>query len=217
MRQTVVLASLRLDVHALNTEIRHGLQQAGRLGPDTVTLALPEGEAGFAEGDQVIVTRTCRNPDGSRLLNGTRGQLTDAGPGGLRVLTEGGTEHTLTEATAVESLRHGYALTVHKAQGLTATTALTVSDGLNRNAAYTALSRGREHNQLYVHHDPDTTAAGRPSVFKRLCEQLSRPTGDTLATVQVPTWRPPARRGLYSQPAAGLEHAAGHEGMTRGF
>lgn len=48
-------------------------------------------------------------------------------------------------------LAHAYATTIHKAQGLTADTALVLADdALFQEAAYTALSRGRTRNQLYI-------------------------------------------------------------------
>lgn len=186
MRETVVLASQHVDVDALNTEIRRGLQQQGRLGPDTLTLELSGGPTGFAAGDQVIITRPCLDEQGRKVLNGTRGELISAGVEGLRVQSDTGTAFTLSPETAVGGLRHGYALTIHKAQGLTAENALVVSDGLTRNAAYTAMSRGRQRNQLYLHTDfPKTGIADWQAAFGRLCQQLDRPTGDTLASSQI--------------------------------
>ena len=42
-------------------------------------------------------------------------------------------------------------MTIHKAQGMTCDVALTLaSDTLYREAAYTALSRGRTENRLYL-------------------------------------------------------------------
>ncbi|MDP9101552.1 MAG: relaxase domain-containing protein, partial [Actinomycetota bacterium] len=191
MRETVVLATRRDDVHALNTAIRHGLQHAGRLAPDSLTLQAPDGPLALAVGDQVIVTRSVRDTDGARVLNGTRGQITHLRSVGVALRTDDKGSVTLSPQVAADVLQHGYALTIHKAQGLTATTALVVADGLSRNAAYTAMSRGRQHNQLYVESDD----------VPRLREQLDRPTGDTLALWQRPRWRP-APTGLASDPSA---------------
>jgi ATP-dependent exoDNAse (exonuclease V) alpha subunit len=47
-------------------------------------------------------------------------------------------------------------MTVHKAQGLTCDIALVLGDQyLHREAAYTALSRGRHENHLYLADEPD--------------------------------------------------------------
>ena len=48
-------------------------------------------------------------------------------------------------------LDHAYAMTIHKAQGLTCDRAFVLGDELlHREAAYTALSRGRHENRLYT-------------------------------------------------------------------
>jgi conjugative relaxase-like TrwC/TraI family protein len=200
--QTVVLASQHRDVEALNEQIRRALQAHRRLRPDELTLELASGPVGYCAGDQVIITRPCRDREGRPVLNGTRGQLIAAGSSGLQVQPDGGTPFTLSPQTATEAVRHGYALTIHKAQGVTATTALVVSDGLTGNAAYTALSRGRERNQLYLHiDDPQTGQPDWPGAFGRLCDQLGRPTGDTLASSQLQRpARPVATRREYEPP-----------------
>ncbi len=188
MRETVVLATRRDDVRALNTRIRKGLQKAGRLAPDSLSVTTAEGRLSLAVGDQIILIRTTPDADGARVLNGTRGQITHASPDDIRFEDDTGQQHTLSPTTAGQSVQHGYALTVHKAQGLTAITALVLADGLTHNAAYTALSRGREHNQLYLH-DAEEQTGDDP--LRRLRAQLDQPTGDTLAVLQHPRWRPP--------------------------
>ena len=51
-------------------------------------------------------------------------------------------------------LDHGYAMTIHKAQGLTADEALVLAtDDLYREAAYTALSRAHLDTCIYVARD----------------------------------------------------------------
>jgi hypothetical protein len=61
-------------------------------------------------------------------------------------------------------IAHGYATTIHKAQGATTDRCLLLAtDGLYRQAAYVALSRGRTTNHLYAvgtpHIDPELTHA----------------------------------------------------------
>jgi hypothetical protein len=62
-------------------------------------------------------------------------------------------------------LTHGYALTIHKSQGLTVDRCLVLaSDTLDRNAGYTALSRGRAENRIYLHGalpDPEAHSVDR--------------------------------------------------------
>ena len=57
---------------------------------------------------------------------------------------------------AAGGLDHGYAITIHQAQGLTTDTALLLGgDHLYREAGYVALSRGRTHNAVYLADQPD--------------------------------------------------------------
>ncbi|MCU1595019.1 MAG: TrwC relaxase, partial [Frankiales bacterium] len=213
-RQTVVLASHRIDVQTLNQTIRAKLQQTERLGPDLLTVG-PE-QTGYALGDEVIVTKQCHDTTGRKILNGTRGTVTHATSGTLRLQTDNGAAVDVDVATVSDALQHGYALTIHKAQGLTATRALIVSDGLTRQSAYTALSRGRERNQLYLHDNPDAPADA-PSPFTRLCEQLGRNSGDTLAGQQLRGRAVGlARRREYEPPSAVSQSRAARAAEGRG-
>lgn len=57
----------------------------------------------------------------------------------------------LDRGLAGRVLDHGYALTIHKAQGLTVERALLWADpGLYREAAYVGLARAREATHVYV-------------------------------------------------------------------
>jgi hypothetical protein len=52
---------------------------------------------------------------------------------------------------ATGGLDHGYAMTIHQAQGLTTSRGLVLGTGsLYRESAYVALSRGRLRNDLHV-------------------------------------------------------------------
>lgn len=70
----------------------------------------------------------------------------------LTVLTqEGRTIEVRYPYLAARHLTHGYATTVHKAQGATVDVSLLlVDDRSYREAAYTGLSRGRAANRVYV-------------------------------------------------------------------
>jgi len=110
------------------------------------------GERSFAEGDWVM---TAHNDYLMGVLNGRRGVITEiAADGKSLVATIGDTEHPiLLSRSEIEAglLDHAYAITIHKAQGLTCdTTHVLADESLYREAAYTALSRGRDANHLYV-------------------------------------------------------------------
>ena len=104
----------------------------------------------FAIGDQVIA-RT--NHYRSGLLNGQTGTVVAVHPatGALDVRTPAGQLRLGPAYLAVGGLDHGYAITIHRAQGLTTDTALLLGgSGLYREAGYVALSRGRVHNAVHL-------------------------------------------------------------------
>ncbi len=87
------------------------------------------------------------------LVNGERGVVTATDDTRIVVRFD---QHT-TDTTIPDwyvangSLDHAYAMTVHKAQGLTCDRTYVLGDEhLHREAAYTALSRGRHENRLYT-------------------------------------------------------------------
>ncbi len=146
---TVALASTRRDVDALNTEIRAALQREGRLGPDIATVHRRDQDVRhYATGDLVVITA---NDYRRGLLNGTRAVLENTTPDELTLRTDAGDVATVPTSWAANYLDHGYAFTVHKAQGLTTRQALVYGTAaLDQQSGYVALSRGRTANHLYT-------------------------------------------------------------------
>jgi ATP-dependent exoDNAse (exonuclease V) alpha subunit len=118
-----------------------------RLGP----AALIAGDREFRTGDRVVCLRNQR-VDG--LLNGLRGVVTAIDPEAQSLtvrLTDGSDRIVPTGYLDAGHLDHGYAMTIHKAQGLTADEALVLAtDDLYQEAGYTALSRARMGTRVYV-------------------------------------------------------------------
>ena len=129
----------------------------------TRELRLPGGL--FAVGDHVLVKR---NDLRLGIANGERG-LVVAVDAEARQVTLDCRGHRVTLDTDYlddrtihgdPTLLHGYAMTIHVAQGLTVDHAFVLArPRLDREAGYTALSRGRESNQLYAAPDTDTARA----------------------------------------------------------
>lgn len=147
----VMLAIRRADVAELNLRARAALRDAGLLGTQELTVPTgPYSERSFAIGDLVVAKRNAY-PHG--LINGARGRVTAIDPQVAQVtVTFPGRTVTVTR-DYLESggLDHGYALTVHQAQGLTAQQAfITAGDELYREAGYVALSRARAGTQLFI-------------------------------------------------------------------
>jgi conjugative relaxase-like TrwC/TraI family protein len=146
----IALAGTRHGVAELNTEIRGHLRAHGQLAPADKHLPCDGGATlPLAIGDLILVTR---NDHVRGLLNGTRGQVTRLNARDVGLRLEDGRRVTVPTNWAAERLTHAYAMTVHKAQGLTVDIALVdASDLPDRNAGYVAFSRARIRTEIHVH------------------------------------------------------------------
>ena len=152
----IMIASRRVDVADLNHRARTLLEAAGRLGhPDpSLDIRLRVGTREFAVGDQVMAVD--RNQWDLDIVNGDIGLITRIDPKdrSITFLVERvGAERTMpADRLALGLLDHGYARTTYKTQGATVDRAFILAgDGdLDRQAGYTALSRGRLENRLYI-------------------------------------------------------------------
>jgi conjugative relaxase-like TrwC/TraI family protein len=177
----LMLAARRADVDDLNRRARTLLATHGQLtgpvlevdvepGPDAPPGAGPVVRR-FAVGDRVIA-RT--NHYRSGLLNGHTGTVVAVHPatGSLEVRTPAGQLRLGPAYLTAGGLDHGYAITIHQAQGLTTDTALLLgASGLYREAGYVALSRGRSLNAVHLLDGPDHLAPETEP-----CQPHPRPT-----------------------------------------
>ncbi|CAN5676363.1 MobF family relaxase [soil metagenome] len=144
----VMLASRRDDVADLNARARLLMRDTGRFGKQELEVA---GQS-FSVGDRVMTTRNDRRRLG--VLNGTQGEVAaiDAKKGKLTIRTDGGRQVTLPVSyLSAGHLTHAYAMTGHKAQGMTTARCFVLGDDtLYKEWGYTAMSRGRNENRLYL-------------------------------------------------------------------
>jgi hypothetical protein len=122
----------------------------GRLGPQALTV---DGQE-YAVGDRIVTLRNQRRRLG--VANGTRGTVTavDVAAGALEVRTDHGRTVRLPRWYLTGPRRrvdYGYAVTGHKAEGMTTDRAFVLgSEDIYKEWGYTALSRGRLENRLYL-------------------------------------------------------------------
>jgi ATP-dependent exoDNAse (exonuclease V) alpha subunit len=182
-----MLAVRRVDVTLLNDAVREWLVDAGRLGRDAVVAGAGELAREYRAGDLVLVRA---NDHRRGLLNGSRAQVEGVDPDGatLSLRTDDDRQLTVPAGWAAGHLDHGYAMTCHKAQGLTVDEALLYgAGGVTREAGYVGLSRGRVANHLYVVEPDDqeqSVAAG--DGLDRIAARLAVRRTQTLATRQLP-------------------------------
>jgi conjugative relaxase-like TrwC/TraI family protein len=146
-RSVVMLAPRRADAQVLNTLARRALLAAGGLGADAVTVRSAGGSVEWRVGDEAVVVANCY-PLG--LVNGSRGRVSAVSQAGVSIDTDTGQVQVPRAVLQAGTVEHGYALTCHKAQGITVDVALLLAGAsLTREAGYVAMSRGRIANHLY--------------------------------------------------------------------
>ena len=156
-RGTIMLTHRRADVDTLNRMAHAQAAARGHLeGPAlTVGSLAPRGDGSvelpkeFRAGDIAL----CLENDHERgLTNGMRVQVIAVDPAlhSLTLRTPDSREVTV-DVRHYDAIDHGYAMTVHKAQGLSVDVSLVLARGdEGREWTYTAMSRGREDNVYYT-------------------------------------------------------------------
>lgn len=145
----------RGNVAALNARARDWMAGTGRLHAPELAC---EGGLAYRAGDQVV---TLAPGPGGVLVTSERGvvEAVDPSAGTLVIRIGDGRTVTLTgEQAAADRLGHGYATTVHRAQGATVDRAHLLADGGGRELAYVAMSRARESTHIWAAAD-DTAQA----------------------------------------------------------
>jgi conjugative relaxase-like TrwC/TraI family protein len=172
-RATVLISDSNEAVAALNARARTEFILEGRV--DAVReVALHDGNRA-AVGDTVITRRNDRQLRSSRtwVRNGDRWTVTGVRRNGSvdvrRVGQRWGSAVRLPPDYVNQHLELGYAVTSHRAQGITTDTAhVVVTAGMTRENLYVAMTRGRDANSAFVAVDrPDVSHIGpRPGEDK---------------------------------------------------
>ncbi|WP_081109574.1 Ti-type conjugative transfer relaxase TraA [Gluconobacter oxydans] len=178
----IMLAHRRVDVRALNEAARRIRQERGELDAGVeLAVMTAQGERLFAQGDRLYFLRNDRHLG---VKNGTLGTVRGLfgmeedrvllsvqldGPDGT------GTGRTVTvKIREYDALDHGYAATIHKAQGVTVDrTHVLATGGMDRHVAYVALSRHRE--SVSVHWSREDVG-GRDVLVERLSRERLKDT-----------------------------------------
>jgi hypothetical protein len=217
----VMVAARRTDIDDLNTRARTRMAADGQLTGRALTAAGYQ----FQVGDRVLCLRNHRHVG---VLNGTRGTVTAIDHRARQLTVHRDDTGHLVELPAdyldAGHLTHGYALTAHKAQGLTCDATFVLgSDEIYREWGYVALSRGRTDNRLYLDgHDRDHDPVDDPthpevhqpdprSPTQRLTADLHRSHQQTLALDHQPdnTARAETTPEVVAAPSGHLTRALG--------
>ena len=151
----VMMATRNTDVDDLNRRAHRLMDEHGHLRGDPLML---DGRP-FQIGDRVVCLRNDRRLD---VRNGTTGDITMIDPHDrtLTINTADGARILPADYLDAGHVRHGYAVTIHKAQGVTCDHALLLgTDDLYQESGYVGISRGRHSNRIHaVSTEPDPEA-----------------------------------------------------------
>jgi Ti-type conjugative transfer relaxase TraA len=148
-RSRIILTHANDEVRALNDAARERMRAAGDLGDD-VRLVVDRGERSFASGDRIMFLQNERT---LAVKNGTLGTIEQVSAESMSVRTDDG-RNVVFDLKHYNRLDHGYAATIHKAQGMTVDrTHVLATPGLDAHSSYVALSRHRDGMELHYSRD----------------------------------------------------------------
>ena len=141
----VILAHRNVDVDELNARARAKLRAAGELGEDH-RIASARGPLDLAPCDRVMFLKNDRQLG---VLNGTLGTVEEIAGRELLVRLDDGREVAF-DTQDYGDLRHGYAATVHKEQGVTVDRAYVLAGRtFDKQLVYVGMSRHRGSVELH--------------------------------------------------------------------
>ena len=184
---------------------RDALKQGGQLAGE-IALETGRGTRLMAPGERIIFLKNDRDLD---VKNGTLATIERLDAGRIEARLDDGRSIAF-DLKAYAEIDHGYATTIHKAQGITVDRAhVLATPGLDAHASYVALSRHRQDVQLhYGRHDFDSP--------ERLARVLGRERAkdSTLDYAHVRE-RFADERGYRGSPEPAVEHSIAQEARRR--
>jgi hypothetical protein len=212
----MILTHTNQECDELNALARDAMKRSGALDTD-IAVETTLGERLFGAGDRVMFLRNERSLG---VKNGSLGTIEQVDHARMAVRLDDGRQVTFDHKNYGD-VTHGYAATIHKAQGVTVDRIhVLATPGLDRQAAYVALSRHRDAVQLHYGRD-DFADPGK------LARALSRDRPkDNALDYAAAAERFAARRGversrildtLAKEPLAEPEHSAPAPAPRRGM
>jgi Ti-type conjugative transfer relaxase TraA len=148
-RSRIILTHTNDEVRSLNQAARERMREAGDLGEE-VRVTVERGARSFARGDRVMFLQ---NERGLGVKNGTLGTIQEVSAQSMSVRTDDGRSIAF-DLKGYDRIDHGYAATIHKAQGMTVDrTHVLATPGMDAHSSYVALSRHRDGMELHYGRD----------------------------------------------------------------
>ena len=170
-RSRIILTHTNDEVRELNEAAGARMRAAGDLGHEA-RVTVERGARTFASGDRVMFLQ---NERGLGVKNGTLGTIEQVSAQSMTVQTDDG-RSVRFDLKDYDRIDHGYAATIHKAQGMTVDRAhVLATPGMDAHSSYVALSRHRDGVELNYGRDDFANA-------DRLTGALSRDRAKDMAS-----------------------------------
>lgn len=167
----IILTNTNDEVRALNEEARTRMRASGSLGVD-ISVTVERGERHFASGDRIMFLK---NERCLGVKNGSLGTVRQVDRLRMAVMLDDG-RSSVFDLKDYAHVDHGYASTIHKAQGMTVDKVhVLATPGMDRHSAYVALSRHRSQVDLDYGRDDFADQS-------KLVRALSRERGKDMAS-----------------------------------
>jgi Ti-type conjugative transfer relaxase TraA len=162
-KSRIILTHTNDEVRALNEAARERMREAGNLGAE-MHVAVQRGERNFASGDRVMFLQ---NERGLGVKNGTLGTVEQVSAQTMTVQIDDG-RSVRFDLKDYNRIDHGYAATIHKAQGMTVDRAhVLATPGMDVHGSYVALSRHRDGVDLHYGSDDFVNQDGLARTLSR--------------------------------------------------
>ncbi len=149
---SAVLSHDNLQTHIINKEVRQKLLDSGQVGEKGIIFNTEKMDIELATGDNIIFTRNNYTID---VRNGQRGMIEQISQLNktITVKLEDGKERKFSQEEC-RDVNYGWAMTTHKAQGLTVEKAFVYGFSgewrATKNSTYVQISRAKEETKLYI-------------------------------------------------------------------
>ena len=165
----IMLAYRRKDVQKLNDHARECMREAGALGKD-FRIETERGSREFATGDRLYFLKNEYHEMNVR--NGSLGTIEAIGDNRITVRLDGPEGRQVSfDPGKYNAIDHGYAATIHKAQGVTVDRAhVLASTQFDRHLAYVGMSRHRDRVDVYVSKEDFS----KPGELAAVCSRARR-------------------------------------------
>jgi Ti-type conjugative transfer relaxase TraA len=159
-KSQIILTYTNKDARELNQQARQMMKEAGRLAVQEYTFKIVHEdlddfgqlqkfaeERRFAQGDRLVFLR---NDNSLKVKNGTLGTILEVNHQKMVVKLDGEDRTVSFAPNLYPHIDHGWATTIHKAQGVTADRGFVLATYQTfRNLAYVAFTRHRETLQVF--------------------------------------------------------------------